>query len=134
MAQVDDVVDHGLEVLKKSAFIPDDTYPTRYGIRTSLSGNLRPSGLNVGGLITEVTLDSTSWTPLPATPLANRNAICIQNRSNIEIKINYDNTVPTYTGMVIVNNGERFYDISDGIIIYAKATSGTPTITIEELA
>jgi len=34
MTQISDVVDHGLEVLKKSAIIPDDSYKTRYALRT----------------------------------------------------------------------------------------------------
>lgn len=34
MAQINDIADHGLEILKKSAIIPDDTYKTRYALRT----------------------------------------------------------------------------------------------------
>lgn len=114
---------HGLEVLRRSAVEINAGNPQELKIRTTAS----TSGLTTGGRITEVTLDSSSWTPLPSTPLADRNAICIQNRSLIEIKIQYDNTVPTYTGVVIVSNGERFYDLTDQIIIYAKATTGTPS-------
>jgi len=36
MTRVLDVADHGLEVLKKSAIIPDNTYKTRYALRSSL--------------------------------------------------------------------------------------------------
>lgn len=125
---------HGLEAIRRSAEEITPGNPQELRIRTAVSGGVTTSGLNTGGKITEVVLDSTNWTPLPATPLANRNAICIQNRSLIEIKMNYDNTVPTYTGVVIVSNGERFYDITDQIIVYAKATSGTPTIIVEEIA
>lgn len=103
---------------------------------TTLNGTVdaRPVGLTVGGLITEVALDSTSWTPLPATPLANRNALSIQNISGVDIKIQYDNTVATYTGVEIKSGNERFYAITDSIIVYGKASAGTPTILIEELA
>jgi hypothetical protein len=99
-----------------------------------VSGTLNPSGLKDGGRVTEVTINSTAWTALPVNALNNRNALAIQNRSGIEIKINYDNTVSGYEGMVIDNGGERFYDITDAIVIYAKAQSGTPTINIEELS
>lgn len=103
-------------------------------VRTSVSGTLTPSGLKTGGLITEVTLNSTTWTAIPATPLSGRNAIGIQNRSGIEIKINYSSAVVGYVGVVVPTGGERYYDITDQIVLYAKSTSGTPTITIEEIA
>jgi len=103
-------------------------------VRTTATGEFTFSGLKTGGKITEVILNTSTWTALPGTALADRNAISIQNRSGIEIKINYDSGVSGYEGVVIPNNGERFYDITDAIVIYAKATTGTPTINIEELA
>lgn len=99
-----------------------------------VSGEIRPSGLNVAGRITHVPINSSGWTALPATPLSGRNAISIQNQSAIEIKIEYDNTVATYDGVKIIGGGERYYDITDNIVIYARSASGTPTITVEELS
>ena len=63
-----------------------------------------------------------------------RNALNIQNNSGIEIKINYVNTIATYTGIAIADGSERYYDITESIIIYAKAQSGTPKIVVEEIA
>jgi len=105
-------------------------------VATTLCGGVetRPSGLNIAGKITETTINSTSWSPLPATTLTDRNAISIQNVSGVEIKINYDNTVTGYVGMVIANNSERYIDVGDNIIIYAKSASGTPTLNIEEIS
>jgi len=103
-------------------------------VATGLTGTFKPSGLNVGGKITEVPLNSTSWTALPPIPLTGRNAMSIQNLSNTEIKINYINTELNYVGITIKNNGERYYDITDAIVMYAKASIGTPTITVEEIA
>ncbi len=100
----------------------------------TLTAEFTVSGLKIGGRITEVELNTSTWTALPSTALASRNALSIQNRSGIEIKINYDNSVSSYTGIVIPNNGERYYDISDSIIIYAKSLTGTPIINIEEIA
>lgn len=100
----------------------------------NVTGKITPQGLNIAGLLTEVTLNTATWTALPPTPLVNRNAISIQNQGGTEIKINYDNTVPTYSGVKIIANGERYYEITDNIIIYAKSASGTPTILIEELS
>lgn len=111
---------------------PDPLSPL--GGTIAVSGTFTPTGLTVGGLMTIVTLDSTSWTALPATPLANRNAISIQNQSSIEIKYNYDNTTVGYVGAKIAADGERFLEITDSIIVYAKAASGTPSILVEELS
>jgi len=98
-------------------------------------GTVGPSGLLTGGLITEVPLNDSTWTPLPATPLVNRNAVAIQNKSANQIKINYDPLTVGYVGMVIEADEERFYSIKDTIIIYAKSATGTtPTVYIEEIA
>jgi hypothetical protein len=111
---------------------PDPLSPL--GGTMAVSGTFSPTGLNIAGRMLLVTLDSTNWTPLPATPLADRNAISIQNQSLIEIKYNYDNTQVGYVGAKIAPDGERFLEIKDTIIVYAKAASGTPTILIEELS
>jgi hypothetical protein len=100
----------------------------------NFSGTFTPSGLTTGGRISEVVLNDTGWTPLPSSALPNRNAIAIQNLSGIQIKINYDSSVLTYTGIVIASGSERSYDITDDIILYAKSASGTPTVTVEEIA
>lgn len=94
-----------------------------------------PSGLKNGGRVTEMTIDDTAWYPIPASPLANRNAISVQNRSGHEIKFNYVNSVG-YIGMVVPDGYERHYDITDAVIIYARAIagSGTITITVEEIS
>jgi hypothetical protein len=103
---------------------------------STLSGtvNAVPSGLRNGGLITEVALNAASWTALPATALPNRNAIAIQNLSGTEIKVNYSSSVAGYVGMVLASGSERYYDITDAIVLYAKASAGTPTVTVEELS
>lgn len=105
-------------------------------VTATISGTVssRPAGLTVGGIISQTTVNSVTWTALPLTPLANRNALSIQNISGIEIKINYDNTTVGYVGVTVATGSERFYSITDSIIIYAKSASGTPTIQTEELA
>mgnify|MGYP006374604905 CR=1 FL=1 len=95
---------------------------------------LSPQGLNVGGKVTVVSINSTTWTALPASPLANRNALTIQNASVSEIKLNYDNTTVGYVGIKVIVGSERYYDIKDTIIIYAKSQAGTVDIVVEELA
>lgn len=103
-------------------------------VRIKGESTFRISGLNIGGRITEVTIDNTSWTALPASPLAARNTIAVQNVSGEEIKINYDSGVAGYKGIVVASGSERTYDISDAIILYAKSISSTVTINVEEIS
>jgi len=98
-------------------------------------GDTQISGLTKEGKITEVTLSSSGWTPLPATPLTDRNAISIQNLSGIEIKVQFvSGSTGGYVGVVVADGSERFYNITESIIIYGRATSGTPTVVVEEVA
>lgn len=108
--------------------------PSRSGGTTTVTGTISIAGLRNGGRMTEVVLDSTSWKPLPLSPLPNRNALSIQNQSDILIKIRYEPTEPGFVGGKVNADGERFYDITDAIVIYGKAESGTPTILVEELS
>jgi hypothetical protein len=102
----------------------------------TITGNLKVSGLNIAGRVSLVDIDDTSWTPLPAAALDQRNAIGIQNSSGVEIKLNYDPSTVGYVGVRMGIEAERYYDITDAIIIYAKAApgAGTVTVTIEELS
>lgn len=101
-------------------------------VRTT--GTATFSGLSVGGSVTVVALNATTWTALPASALDNRNALAVQNDSGVEVKVNYDNATVGYVGMTIRDKEERFYDITDSIVLYAKAASGTPSVNVEELA
>lgn len=132
----DPVDTYGLEVLRKVAE-EDPTKTTKYRFRTTSTGSFSPSGLQTGFRHTDVTIDSTSWTPLPATALTDRNSIFLRNRSGIEIKINSDITdaLPAgYVGTAIEADETYSVDLADEVIIYAKAASGTPTIEVTEYA
>jgi hypothetical protein len=114
-----------------------DISPGETAVRVSgqnFSGSFSVSGLKNGGRVTEVTINSSSWTALPPTALSNRNAMSIQNYSGVDVKLNYDNATVGYVGAILQDGNERFYDISDAIVIYAKASSGTPTLIVEELS
>lgn len=94
-----------------------------------------PSGLTVGGKITEVIVTDSAWAPLPAAAFANRNQLNIQNESAFNIKIRYDNVPAGYVGVTIASGSERQYAIKDTITIYAKfEPGGSGTIQVEELA
>lgn len=103
-------------------------------IAGEVTGTFTPSGLNTAGKVSIVSIDNTTWTPLPAAPLANRNAMSIINRSGQNIVINYDNTTVGYVGVPIDNQSERFYDITENIIIYAKSQTSACSVIVEELA
>jgi len=94
-----------------------------------------PYGLTGSGRVTEVTLNDSTWTALPASPLSSRHALNVQNDSGSEIKVNFSNAVATYTGMVVKFGEERFYNIDNTIILYGKSETGTtPTINVEEIS
>ena len=93
-----------------------------------------PSGLSVAGRITKVALSSAAWTALPTTPLANRNGMTIQNRSGGIMYIEYNNSNPVGDGILVPNNGERFYDVKPSIVIYACLASGTGNVYVEEIS
>ena len=96
-------------------------------------GSVNTSGLKIAGKITQVTLTDT-WQALPATPLANRNALVIQNLCGKDMKINYVNNV-AYAGLTIKNGGERSYNITDDIIVYGRSSvSEGLVIAIEEIS
>lgn len=102
----------------------------------ALVGSFKPSGLNIGGLHTKVTITDSGWTALPASALSQRNQINIQNFSGFEIKVNFSSGIVGYEGMRIPSNTERFYQITDSIVIYARAEAGAGSVDIdvEEIA
>ena len=59
----------------------------------------------------------------------------IQNRAGFEIKLNYVNT-GGYVGIVVPDKFERYYDIKDTIVMYARAITGGngAVVTVEEIS
>ncbi len=123
-------LDPNINTLEKAKFLekPDGSVAVR------TDGTSQVTGLRTAGKVTEVVINDTTWTALPATPLANRNAVSIQNFSGQLIKLNYDNTVSGFVGAYIPDQVDRFYDIQPTITQYAKCASGTATIVVEELS
>lgn len=91
-----------------------------------------PVALTGSGVITEVVLNSSTWTALPSSPLVGRHAISVQNRSGQEVKVGYLGS-GGYVGMVIPHTGERQYDIDDTIVLYGMSLSGSATVNVEEI-
>lgn len=126
------ILDGAATPVSKDTDTPANTVPLPVeidGTITTVSG-----AASTGGRVTVVALDAVSWTPLPATPLADRLCIAVQNVSGIEVKLGYDDGEAGYVGVVLADDGERQYDIGPEIVLYAKAASGTPSVTVEEIA
>jgi hypothetical protein len=119
--------------------IGDNACPLGAPINATISGTIAttPSGLRIQGKHSFVSVNSTSWTKIPAIPLIDRNGMSIQNESGIDVRIRYLEGIGdlTWRGSLISgNNGDRFYNIKDTIEIYAKSASGTPELIIEEIS
>lgn len=115
------------------AAIPDPDNPLDGNI--AVTGTFTPSGLRIAGRVTEVLLSTTEWTALPpGGPLANRNAINIQNYSGDEVRLNYSSTIPGFTGVILNDQSERSLDIKDSINLYAKAKTGGSILIVEEIS
>jgi len=132
-------LDQNINTLEKEKFLETSNSETAVRVAIaagegSVTGEFTPSGLKIAGRILVVQINETTWTALPSTALENRNAISIINRSGVQIKINYSASIVGYIGVPIDNGSERFYDISDSIVVYGKSQSGTVDLIIEELA
>lgn len=101
---------------------------------TNFEGSVTVRGLSIGGRHSEVEVNETTWTLLPAAALSQRNIIAIQNNTGQDIKINYDDQVAGFKGMLVRDQSERAYDVQGSVNIYAKCQTGTAVLDIEELA
>lgn len=112
------------------------------GITTSNSGigddpiKSVTSGLTIGGKITHVSLTDSAWTPLPTSPLANRNNLLVQNISGNggTVLLNYINTAGATLGFRLADGGFKSADITDSIVIYGRMLVGTGEIVADEIA
>jgi hypothetical protein len=96
-----------------------------------------PSGLKIGGRHSFVTINSTTWTKVPATALTDRNSMGLFNESSVKIKFRYLEGIgdTLFRGTPIPANGSsQFRDITDAIDIYCKCETGTVEVTVEEIA
>lgn len=139
MAQIDDVVDHGLEVLKKSAYIPDDTKKTRYALRTSSTGTFTPTGLKTAFKVTTMEIGVTP-VALPVTALSGRNSMEVHNLDTARrvyignSNVTADAVVGTTSGKELDASSFWSVDVTDQIILYGIVASGTALVKITEVA
>lgn len=139
MAQISKVDDHGLEVLKKAGFIPDDTKLTEYALRTSATGTFTPSGLQTN--IRTTTLDvSTTAQLLPTIALENRNSLIVYNSSQTDklylggSDVTADMVLGTTSGYELAPQSFFNIDITDDIVLYGIVSNGTVRVKVTEVA
>lgn len=101
-----------------------------------IDGTLRPAGLDLGGLITTITLDDTAWVAMPTTPLAERKNIAIQNQSGNGNKVlfNYSNTAPATEGWYIEDGGFKSVLLDNNVTVYCRMLTGSGKVVVDEVA
>lgn len=140
MAEIPTVDTHGLEVMRRAGFVPDDTFPTRYAIRTSATGTFSLTGLNNAIKVTTMQVTDTE-TALPVVALTNRNSIIIHNTDTVETLyigatgVTANRTLGTNAGLEV--NAQSYFniDITEDIILYGIVESGkTIVVKITEVS
>jgi len=130
--QIDEIDTHGLEVLKRSAFMPDDTKKWQLALRTSATGSFSQAGLQ-NGLKTRCFLVTDVPTAIPPSAFANRNTILFRNHSAANIVFIGDtNVTATRTagddtgGFEVDPNSTFAVDIKDTALstLYAVCETG----------
>lgn len=100
----------------------------------NIVGTFTPSGLNTAGKLTQITLNIATWTALPATALTDRNGVGFQNRTSDQVLVGFISGAATTLGWTVDVNGEFFIDVTDAVVIFGLALTGTPTITVMEVS
>lgn len=133
--KIDEVNEHGLEVLKRSALMPDDSKKWQLAIRTTATGEFSMSGLS-NGVKTRCFLVTDVPTPIPPVALTNRNTMLLRNHSSNMVFIGDVNVSATRTpgddtgGYEVDPNSTFTIDIKATALstLYAVCESGKTAI------
>lgn len=120
-----------------SVSLPDPPAGPGFPGEFTVTGSFTPSGLTIQGLITQVTLIDTDWVPLPATALTARNHIRVDNFNGTnDMLIQYaDKALPGISyGKTIPQGSWDGWDITDSIVLYGRAVTGSFSVIVEEIA
>lgn len=88
------------------------------------------SGRATKSKTSEFTINPTTWTLVPPSPMAGRIALTIQNKSGETVQLRLEDNSGTEYIEIEDNEDRNYNDISDSIAFYAKATS-SPSLTIK---
>jgi hypothetical protein len=105
-------------------------------ISGAVTGSFSASGLTIGGLITQLSIDASAWYPAPTTALADRNNITVQNISGNGgvVLWNYSGSAPATEGFRIEDGGFKSVAITETIPVFLRMLSGSGTVTVDEVA
>jgi len=106
----------------------------RRALHARVSGSVAVKGLSTAGRVSVVTVNSAAWVALPSVPLVGRNSILIQNQGSRELFLNYSNTAPAGSGIIVASGAAKEALIADTVMVYGRVASGTLTVAVEELA
>lgn len=117
-----------INTLEKAKF---EEFNNLIHVRTKTTGSLTLSGLNIDWLPTTMTVGDTA-TPIPATPLTERNSIIIYNQGAEKLyigksNVTADSVVGTTSGWQIPANSYFALDVRDTIVIYGICETGKTT-------
>ncbi len=127
MATINSVDPHGLEVIRRSGMIPDDTNPTRYALRNVLydaSGNaieINDSGQLKVVLDGKVCPNNTTQTPLAADAVFNGTSGETLDYALIFVSV--------FSDVASATNGLKYFTSSDNVTFYAEDSFTIPANT-----
>lgn len=73
-----------------------------------------------------------TWTPLPLVAEGNQKSIGVQNQSEFQMKLSFDNTLG-YDGWELESKDSKFYDISSTLVVYVRTETETNQTVIVEV-
>jgi hypothetical protein len=108
----------------------------RRALHALVSGQVTIKGVNTAAKITKQTVTTSGWQALPASPLAGRNTVLVQNQSASDsVLLNYDAGAPSDEGIIIGVGAAKEVMISESLTLYGRSVGSGPAIVmIEELA
>jgi len=91
------------------------------------------------GVMTEVSLDDSSWTALPSSALSDRVFVSVQYSDfnagkSKQVLLNYSNSAASDEGIRLGGGDIWSRTISDSITIYGRVTSGSADVIVEEIS
>lgn len=117
--------------------------PNKYALDVAIkegtvSGDVDLNSPGTSGVTTKVTgVGTAGWTAIPTTALTSRKSLTIQNNSNDDCYLSFDSSGSNAAiDNILLGSGfERFYNIADGLTIYARKDSGADIdLIVEEIS
>lgn len=125
------MADANINTKQNKSLLPkgDGTYCRQICGEVSVTGVRSGSSLKFA----EVAINDTTWTSL-TSPFTDPIVVSVQNKDDVQVKLNGDSLTVGYVGIVLEIDEERNYnDLDTGFAVYAKAETGTATLFVEAI-